>query len=217
MGITKSLLSYTVGRKIFVALTGLFLCSFLVVHLSINLLLFRNDGGQAFDQAAETLDSSWFMHGMEVVLAAGFLLHLFYGVRVWLKDRQTRGTRYAMNRPSENSSLASRTMFWTASVVFIFLVVHLKDFWVPTRFPGPDKLSYFEVVTRAFANPVYDAFYLIALLLLGYHLRHGFQSAFQTLGLRPNWRGIVDLVALVFWLLIPIGFATMPLFFLFTR
>lgn len=217
MGISRSLFSYTVGRKILVALTGLFLCSFLVVHLSINLLLFKSDGGRSFDQSAETLDASWFMHGMEVVLATGFLLHIIFGVLVWIKDQQTRGKRYEMNRPSENSSLASRTMFWTASVVFIFLVIHLKDFWVPTRFPGPEKLSYFEVVTRAFASPVYDAFYLIALLLLGYHLRHGFQSAFQTLGIRSHWRRAVDLVSVIFWLLIPIGFATMPLYFLFTR
>jgi succinate dehydrogenase / fumarate reductase, cytochrome b subunit len=216
MGISRSLFSYTVGRKIVVAVTGLFLCSFLVVHLSLNLLLFKDDGGQTFDSSAEALDTSWIMHGMEVVLAAGFLFHIIYGVRVWLKDLQTRGKRYEMNRPSDNSSLASRTMIWSASLVFIFLVIHVKDFWVPSRFPQPGH-SLSQVVLRAFGDPVYDAFYLIALVLLAYHLRHGFQSAFQTLGIRPQWKRAVDLVAIVFWLLIPIGFATMPLYFLFAR
>lgn len=213
----RPLYSYSVGHKLIVALTGLFLCSFLVVHLSINVLLFRNDGGQAFNSWAESMDSSWLIHGLEILLAAGFILHIVYSVRVWIRDQTTRPAGYALNRPSQNSALTSRTMFWTASVVFIFLVVHIKDFWVPTRFPGPSKVSYFDMVANAFRSPVYDAFYLIALVLLGYHLRHGFQSAFQTFGLRSRWRHAVDAVAIIFWLLIPIGFATMPLYFLFAR
>jgi succinate dehydrogenase / fumarate reductase, cytochrome b subunit len=212
-----ALYSYSVGHKVIVALTGLFLCSFLVVHLSINFLLFKNDGGQSFNTMAESMDSSWIIHGLEIVLAAGFLSHIVYAVRVWIRDQTTRPTGYAVNKPSQNSALSSRTMIWSASVIFIFLVIHMKDFWVPTRFPGPTKASYFEMVSSAFRNPVYDAFYLVAIVLLGYHLRHGFQSAFQTFGIRAHWKNTVDAVAVIFWLLIPVGFATMPLYFLFSR
>jgi len=214
---TRPLYGYSVGHKLIVGFTGLFLCAFLVVHLGLNLMLFKGDGGLAFDTSAESMDSSWLIHGLEVVLAAGFLFHIIYALRVWIRDQTTRPEGYEQNRPSQNSALSSRTMFWSASMVFIFLVVHIKDFWVPTRFPGPGKISYFEIVTTAFRSPVYDAFYLVALALLGYHLRHGFQSAFQTFGLRPRWRSTIDALAVVFWLLIPLGFASLPLYFLFTR
>jgi succinate dehydrogenase / fumarate reductase cytochrome b subunit len=75
----------------------------------------------------------------------------------------------------------------------------------------------YEMVRVAFSNPVYDGFYVVAMTLLGYHLRHGFQAAFQTFGLRPGREKIIDLVAIVFWLLIPIGYAIMPLYFLWGR
>jgi succinate dehydrogenase / fumarate reductase, cytochrome b subunit len=207
-----------VGNKLVVGLTGLFLCSFLIVHLSLNLMLFKGDGGQSFNASAEALDASWIMHGLEIVLAAGFIAHIAYGVIVWVKAWSTRPTGYAVSRPSENSRLSSRTMYWTASIVFIFLVVHIKDFWFKTRFPVPGaEQSYFAAVQAAFSNPYYDAFYLVALILLGYHLRQGFQSAFQTFGLRPHWQKPIDIVGVFFWLVIPLGFASMPLYFLFAR
>jgi succinate dehydrogenase / fumarate reductase cytochrome b subunit len=120
-----------------------------------------------------------------------------------------------MNRPGENSALESRLTFVTGSVIFIFLVVHLRSFLVPVRFPSGAKPSMYELVAAAFASPVYDAFYIIALALLAYHLRHGFQAAFQTFGVRPKLRKWIDLLAILFWLIVPIGFATMPLYFLF--
>ena len=119
-----------------------------------------------------------------------------------------------MSRPPENSSLAARVMFVTGSVVFVFLLVHLKTFFVPSRFAGDVKPSMYGLVSSAFANPVYVGFYLVSLALMGYHLRHGFQSAFQTVGLRPHWRTPIDYVAMIFWLLIPAGYAAMPVYFL---
>jgi succinate dehydrogenase / fumarate reductase cytochrome b subunit len=121
-----------------------------------------------------------------------------------------------MNRPSENSSLVSRLAFWTGSFVFIFLVVHMISFWVPTRF-GSGGRPLYELVKTAFESPSYDAFYLVALFLLGFHLRHGFQSAFQTLGLRPGWQRPIDVIAIIFWLIFPAAFAAMPLYFLWSH
>src|SRR5206468_11149365 len=136
---------------------------------------------------------------------------------VWIKNRSARPQRYAMNRASENSSLASRIMNVSGSIVFIFLVVHLRTFFVPSRFPGEAKPSMYELVKTAFSSPVYVGFYLISLFLLGYHLRHGFQSAFQTLGLKAGLRLLIDYVAVIFWLIIPLGFAAMPLYFLWAH
>ena len=75
----------------------------------------------------------------------------------------------------------------------------------------------YDLVRIAFESPGYDAFYIVALILLGYHLRHGFQSAFQTFGVRPGWQRPIDLLAIVFWLLFPLGFAAMPLYFLWVH
>jgi len=204
----------SVGQKVLVALTGLFLCTFLVVHLSGNLLLFKQDGGRAFDEYSEFMSTNLGIRFMEFVLAAGFLGHILLGIRVWMYNRRCRPESYVMSRPSQNSSLAARVMFVTGSVVFVFLVVHLKTFFVPSRFAGNIKPSMYRLVSTAFADPVYAGFYLVSLALMGYHLRHGFQSAFQTLGLRPHRRTLIDYVAMIFWLFIPAGYAAMPVYFL---
>ncbi len=210
----SAIYSSTVAQKLLMGLTGLFLCSFLIVHLAGNLLLFKNDGGTAFNAYAEFMSTNLVIRILEIVLIAGFLLHIIFGVLVWLDGRRARPQQYAMSRPSETSSILSRLAFWTGSFVFIFLVVHMYSFWAPARF-GTIEGSMYNLVKTAFESPAYDAFYVAALFLLGCHLRHGFQSAFQTLGVRPGWRRPLDMVAIIFWLLFPAAFATMPLYFLY--
>jgi succinate dehydrogenase / fumarate reductase cytochrome b subunit len=207
----------SIGQKLISAFTGLFLCAFLVIHLSGNLLLFKNDGGQAFNQYAEANASSWIMRSLEVVLFAGIIIHFFWGVRIWLKNRRARPLDYHENHPSENSSLFSRVMYLSGSGILFFLVVHLRSFWAPMRFGGGDRIFLYDIVSTAFRNPLYDSLYIVALAFLAYHLRQGFQSAFQTFGVRPIWRKAIDGIAAVFWMIIPIGFALMPVYFLWIR
>jgi len=207
----------SIGQKILSALTGLFLCAFLVVHLSGNLLLFRSDGGRAFDAYAEANASSWLVRPLEIVLFAGFLIHIVWGFRVWLFNRRARPQGYVRNHPSDNSALFSRVMLVTGSSVLLFLVVHLKSFWVPMRFGNGHGMPLFDIVKTAFQDPLYGAFYVLALAFLAYHLRQGFQSAFQTLGLRSQWRRSIDWIATIFWLIIPIGFAAIPIYFLWMK
>ncbi len=107
-------------------------------------------------------------------------------------------------------------MILSGSTVLLFLVIHLRSFWVPMRFAGGSEVQEFLIVTAAFQNPLYDAFYILCLVLLGYHLRQGFQSAFQTFGVRPFWRRTIDGIAAIFWLIIPAGFASLPIYFFFT-
>ena len=208
------LFSSSVGQKFLVGFTGLFLCSFLVVHFSGNMLLFLNDGGKAYNGFSEFMSTNIAIRTLEVVLFAGFVIHIIWAFLVWLHNRGARQERYQTWRPGENSNLSSRIGFLTGSIVFIFLVVHLTSFWVPTRFPSGPTVSEYDMVRAAFESPVYDAFYVIVLVLLGFHLKQGFQSAFQTFGLRPYWRKPVDAVAVIFWLIMPIGFAAMPVYFL---
>jgi len=211
---TIRLYSSSVGQKLFVGLTGLFLCTFLLVHLSGNTLLFRNDGGAAFNQYSHFMATNLGIRVLELGLALGVLAHIFFSIRVWWHNRSSRPEGYRRNEPSENSTLVSRTTIVTGSIVLIFLVIHLKTFFVPSRVMG-DPRSMYDLVAEAFRSPWYDGFYLVALAFLGFHLRHGFQSAFQTFGLRPGLRPIVDAIAILFWLIVPIGYATMPIYFLF--
>jgi succinate dehydrogenase / fumarate reductase cytochrome b subunit len=214
MNKTSTFLQSSVGKKIIMSLSGLFLCSFLVIHLYINLFLFKQDNGQSFDVYAEFMATYPLLRPIEIILFAGFILHAVIGVWLWLQNRRARPVRYKMNEASENSPLASRATFITGTAVFIFLIIHINTFFVQSRF-FPTGITMYERVAGAFQNPMYDAFYIAAIGFLSYHLKHGFQSAFQTLGIRNRkQRFLIDTIAVIFWLFIPIGFAAMPLYFL---
>jgi succinate dehydrogenase / fumarate reductase, cytochrome b subunit len=207
----------SVGRKLLMGLSGLFLCSFLIVHLFINLFLFKQDGGGTFDAYAEFMATYPLLRPLEWILFGGFLLHAFAGGWLWITNRQARPQCYAVNSASENSTLASRVAFWTGAFVTIFLVIHINTFFVQSRFFGTG-ITMYDRVRAAFQHPLYDAFYIVAIAFLAYHLKHGFQSAFQTIGIRhEKYQSLLEFVAVIFWLLIPIGFAAMPLYFLWAH
>jgi succinate dehydrogenase / fumarate reductase cytochrome b subunit len=210
-------LNSSVGRKLLMGLTGFFLLSFLVVHLTINLFLFKADGGETFDTYAEFMATYPLIRPLELLLFAGFFLHVILGVWLWFLNRRVRRRKYAVNSASETSTLTSRIMFFTGAIVFAFLVIHVRTFFVQSRFIDPVTPMY-ELVWQAFGNPWYVAFYLVALIFLAYHLKHGVQSVFQTYGLYVGrWKTWIDLLALIFWLLIPLAFASMPLYFLWAH
>lgn len=204
----------SVGKKILMSLTGIFLCTFLVEHLAGNLLLLKNDGGETFDAYAHFMGGNPIVRTLEVGLMALILLHIVNGTRIWLSNRRARDKKYAVYRIDENTTFQSRMMAVSAALVFLFLVVHLRKFWVPARFLNEHSIS--SLVYTTFQQPFYVVFYLIALVILSYHLRHGFQSAFQTLGWRTKrYGGLIEFVAVLFWLVIPIGFAIIPLYIYF--
>ncbi len=217
MNKVKAFLTSSVGRKIIMSLSGFFLCSFLIVHVYINLFLLKQDRGSTFDTYAEFMATYPLLRPLEIILFAGFLLHAFVGVWLWLTNRSMRPQRYKVSRAADSSSLSSRIAFWTGAFVFLFLVIHVNTFFVQSRF-FPDGETMFERVAAAFRNPWNDVFYFIALVFLGSPLKHGFQSAFQTFGLRTKkYERLIDIVGILFWLIIPICFAAMPLYFLFAQ
>jgi succinate dehydrogenase / fumarate reductase, cytochrome b subunit len=208
----------SIGKKLVVGLTGLLLCTYLIVHLIGNFLLFRNDNGAAFDTYAEILPQVLVIRIIEVVLFAIFLFHIFTGGYIWWLNRSARPQKYEVNKPEANSTLTSRTMFLTGSVIFIFLVIHVRTFWFTSRYQADESFRMVDLVRATFADPVYCGFYLVAMFLLGFHLRHGFQSAMQTFGLRNRtYTPFIEFVGIFFWLLIPLGFATIPAFFFFNH
>jgi len=215
---TTSALTSSIGKKFIMGATGLFLCLFLVVHLSGNLLLFKNDGGGAFNQYSEFMSTNGLIRVMEVILFLGFLFHIIDGLILTWKNRSARPTRYVVHAPSANSSWTSRNMGITGSIVFVFLVVHLNTFFVQQRILET-QASMHQAVVNSFRtgwHGWYWAFYVVAMVLLGFHLHHGFQSAFQSLGLsHKKYTPFIEKIGLLFSIIVPAGFAVIPIYFFF--
>lgn len=210
MNKTLAFFSTTVGRKLLMALSGLFLCSFLVVHLYINLFLLKGDSGATFDAYSEFMATYPLIRPLEIALFAGFLLHMILGLWLWYANRTVRPRKYAVNRASDTSTLSSRTMWITGGFVLAFLVLHVNTFFVRSRF-FPTGETMHDITREAFRSPSVVAFYLVALVFLAYHLRHGWQSSFQSLGfLNGKYKSLIEAAGVIFWLVIPLGFAVIP-------
>jgi len=217
MGWFIKFIDSSVGKKLVMALTGLFLYLFLIEHLIANLLLLNNDNGKAYTIYADVLGSAYNipLRVIEAGLFFCMIYHVVNGLRLWLSNNKAKGQPYLVNKASENSTFFSRFMFWSGTVVFVFLVIHLKSFFVNYRLASPTDTMY-QGVIKNFLNPWYSGFYIFAFILLGFHLVHGFQSAFQTLGLRNNkYTPFIKSFGVGFSILICAGFAIVPIYFLF--
>lgn len=215
MSLFKSVFISSIGKKILMATTGLLLCLFLVIHLIGNLILFA--GPDAFNLYVETLSSlKPIVRAIEIILALIFLYHIFFASKLTLENRNASSQKYDVNLAGENSSFFSRTMFISGSIIFIFLITHLSTFWYLFQ-KQHDEVNFYDIVmgnTVGFGNPVITTLYCVAMILLGFHLRHGFQSAFQTFGIRYNkYSGLIETVAILFWLIIPLGFLSIAVWF----
>lgn len=205
----------SVGKKITMATTGILLCLFLIIHLIGNLFLFG--GAEAFNGYVTTLSAVRpVVRVIEAVLVLLFFFHIFNAVRLTIENRRSKPIRYTVNEAAQNSDLTSRTMFVTGSILFLFLVVHLSTFWWQFQIEHEGGQFYAIVMGPGigFANILVTALYAVAMFILGFHLRHGFQSAFQTFGIRYNKYGkLIEAVAVFFWLIIPLGFLSIPVYF----
>lgn len=203
------------------AAAGAFLMLFLVMHMATNLLLLAGDQGEAFDNAVEFLSTNPLIKAVEYVLFAGFLLHILIGVILEIRNRKARPVGYHVTTASGTSSF-SRFMIHTGVVIFIFLLLHLYHFFfvkvglVALPEYASHKLDFYPMAVRLFTNPLHSAIYLISFLFLGFHLKHAFQSAFQTFGLNHDkYTPFVKVLGTVYAILITLGFSAVPLYFLF--
>lgn len=206
----------SVGKKLIMAVTGLFLYIYLIIHLAANLLLLAPDNGVAFNAYADFMSSNVNIpvRIIEIILFLAFIYHIVNGIRLWLNNRKARGISYEQNNPSENSTFFSRFMVQSGVVVLVFLVIHLRTFFIEHKFGHPEETMY-ESALIAFSNTYYSLFYVLAMILLAFHLVHGFQSAFQTLGLRHNkYTSFIKGFGIVFSILLCAGFALIPLYLL---
>jgi succinate dehydrogenase / fumarate reductase, cytochrome b subunit len=216
MGWLIKFIDSSVGKKLIMAVTGLFLYIYLIIHLAANLLLLAPDKGAAFNMYAEIMSSGVNIpiRIVEVILFLAFIYHIVNGIRLWYTNRKARGSSYEVNNPAENSSFFSRFMVHSGIIVFVFLIIHLRTFFIEYKFGNPEETMY-ESALIAFSNTYYSLFYILAMILLAFHLVHGFQSAFQTLGLRHNkYTSFIKGFGIVFSILLCTGFALIPLLLL---
>jgi succinate dehydrogenase / fumarate reductase, cytochrome b subunit len=212
--VTKTL-SSSLGRKLIMAVTGLSLIAFLLVHCGINACIFLNDGGHTFNEAAEFMAHNLFIRVAEVGLMAGFLIHIVDGLMLWKANTDKRPVKYAVVKGEANSTWYSRSMGLLGSLLLIFLVIHLRHFWVVSRFTDEitsGQQTLFGEMQEVFANPFPVALYVLGCISLAYHLLHGFQSAFQTMGWNhPKYTPFIKSLGAGFSILIPLIFAAMPI------
>jgi succinate dehydrogenase / fumarate reductase, cytochrome b subunit len=192
------------------ALAGLFLITFLPVHLIINLMLLKSDP-EPFTKAAHFMATFPIIKIFEVVLFATIVIHISYGIFLQIKNWLARPVGYVSGSKAE-TSFFSRFMIWTGSAVLIFLVLHFFNFYfVKIGLVKGNPEDFYNMAHSLFAVPAYNYIYLACFAVLGFHLHHAFYSAFQTLGLNHRiWTPVVKAVALIYSVVIPAGFACIP-------
>jgi succinate dehydrogenase / fumarate reductase cytochrome b subunit len=214
MKIFAFLFNSSIGRKIAMALTGIFLISFLMIHCGVNAMIFFNDGGILFNEAAEFMGTNWIIRTMEFVLFGGLLWHIFQGLWLWLDNQKKRKNKYGKSSGNTNSTWYSRSMGLLGTLLLLFLILHLKHFWVVSRLTDEivsgNETLYGEM-QEVFANVWVVLIYVLGCISLSYHLLHGFQSAFQSLGINhPAWNPIIQGAGNAFSFVVPLIFAAMP-------
>jgi succinate dehydrogenase / fumarate reductase cytochrome b subunit len=217
-------LTSSIGKKVVMALTGLFLISFLAVHLIGNLQLLAGDGGQAFNEYAYFMTHNPVIMFTSYGLYAFILIHAIQGIALWRKNRSARGNQaYAVkvNRVA-GASKASIRMGSLGSIILIFILLHMAQFWLQMKLGYTEMVTYpdgdgavkdlYTLVIGAFANPLFVIGYVFSMVAIAFHLLHGFESAFQTLGLsHPKWTPLVKFVGRTYSVLVPLGFAIIPI------
>jgi len=216
MKLFSFLFTSSIGRKVLMAVTGLSLVAFLLVHCGINACIFFNDSGKTFNAAAEFMAHNWLIRTAEVGLFGGLLIHIIQGLSLSLSNQTKRKEKYRASAGDANSKWYSRSMGILGSLLLIFLVMHLKHFWVVSRFTDAIRetkgSTLFDEMKTVFTDPLPVIIYVIGCLSLAYHLLHGFQSAFQSLGINhPVYTPIIKSVGNAFSLIVPLVFAAMPI------
>lgn len=222
----NQVLTSSVGRKLVMALTGLSLILFLIVHVIVNACIWANvfvpgDNGEIFNKAAQFLGQTLVPRVLEIGLFLFFIIHIVQGYMLEAKQSTKRSTPYSIKFGNRGSRWYSRSMGLLGTIIFLFLIIHIKDFWVPSRFGGLAEVQYipdgpvyhnlYGKMIEVFQSPWIVILYVVGCISLAYHLMHGFQSAFRTLGVN-NKKHLKVLVGLgyAFAIIVCLVFALMP-------
>lgn len=218
----------SITKKIWMSLMGLFLMTFLVVHLGINLLLLIDPSRELFNEAAHFMGTNPFIQIFQWVLFAGFAIHILLGVVLQIQNWLARPVGYKIRAFSEDSFF-SKYMIYTGIIILVFLVIHFANFFLKAKLfhevpefilagipTGMEDMGL--LVVKLFEMPAYVFGYIVALLILGFHLDHAFQSAFQSLGLNhKKYTPFIKVVGHLFSIAIALGYISIPLVIYFTK
>lgn len=218
----SELFTSSVGKKFVMGLTGIFLILFLVVHVGLNACIWAMDGGEMFNAAAHFMGSTVVMRILEIGLFLGFFLHIIQAYVLELQNRKKRAIGYQVPMGNKGSKWYSRYMGWLGTFILLFLVIHIRNFWIPSRFTDMQEVTYngvtmhdlYGLMRDTFTNIWLVALYLVGCVSLAFHLMHGFQSAFRSLGVYNNrYLRLLNGLGIGFAIIVPLAFAMMPLSF----
>ncbi len=200
--------SSSIGKKLLMAVTGLGFIGFLAGHLAGNLTIYG--GKDSFNSYAEHLHS---LGPLVTVAEWGLLLfatiHVVSGLTLFLQNRAARPIRYKVKKNAGGRTLGSATMPYTGILMLAFVIFHLINF----HFVDKTNTTIYEIVSTSFANPVYVASYVVAMIIVAIHVSHGLWSAFQTIGAsHQKYTPIIEIVGLAFSVIIGIGFGFIPIY-----
>jgi succinate dehydrogenase / fumarate reductase, cytochrome b subunit len=193
----------SIGRKVIMAATGLFLMAFLGVHLALNATLLLDDRGVLFDRTAELFRQNWGLHLLEMLVLGGFVVHIGQGVALTLANRSKRSTPYAVN--AGVSIDPARAMGWLGAVILAFLILHLYQFWLPNIL-GTRVEDLSQIVRSSLSHWWVVAIYVLGCLAVAAHLWHGARSAAITLGLTDRFKLLIS-IGMSIAIALPLGLA----------
>ncbi len=208
-----------IGKKIVMGLTGLFLITFLVVHVGVNACIWANDGGVMFNKAAHFMGSTIVIRIAEVGLFLGIFLHIIQGYMLEFSNRSKRGVGYNVKMGNEGSKWYSRSMGLLGTILLLFFILHWYHFWIPSRFTGVEEIeingrwihNLYGLMQITFSELWVVIVYVIACFSLFWHLMHGFQSAFRTVGVsNQRYLKIISATGTGFAVIVSLAFAMMP-------
>ncbi len=213
MGMLKS----SIAKKVAMALSALFLIIFLLIHVTVNLMSVFSE--EAFNAASHFMGTNPLIQfGMQPILIFGVVFHFVLGFVLEIKNRKAVGVPYAKNNGAANSTWMSRNMIFSGIVILAFIVLHFIDFWIPgmdhkyIQVLPEDPTRYFGELQHKFLSPIRVSAYVIAFVMLALHLLHGFQSAFQSMGMNNKYTKFVKNFGKLYAILIPLLFIIIALF-----
>jgi len=219
------ILTSSVGKKFIMSLLGLFLVTFLLTHLGINLLLIFLSSTNTFNIAAHFMGTNIVIKVFETILFLAFFAHIIIGIVLQIQNWKARPVKYKVGNFTSQTSFFSKWVFHSAVIIFIFLVIHLADFFYIIKVTGEvgsvliNGKEYHDtaaLVIAKFQILGFVIFYVISMIVLAFHLNHGFQSAFQTLGVNHRkYTPFIKLVGLGYSIVVPAGFAFIAVYFYF--
>ncbi len=214
----KQVFTSSVGKKLVMGFTGIFLILFLLVHVSLNACIWANDGGKMFNAGAHFMGANVVPRILEIGLFAGLILHIIQGLMLEFSNRSKRGVAYANNYGNKGSKWYSRSMGILGTLILLFLILHMSNFWFPNRshqnFMLGEEIDLYAKMKTTFSELWVVIVYVLGCLSLGYHLAHGFQSAFKTMGVHnKKYNQILTSIGYGFSVIITVAFVMMPLSF----